>query len=122
MFVPASTVDEIGVLDADRFSPIGWGAEIDYGLRARATGLCVVVTGLAYLHHDKTTTGKTAFAGGLQEYAERGFPVLMEGLRSKWGEDWQRQAGIDPATNQTTRPSWRTRLRTPRRRRTSQPR
>jgi GT2 family glycosyltransferase len=110
MFVPASTTESIGLLDADTFAPIGWGADIDYGLRARAAGFRVVVTRLAYLHHDKTVTGKTVFGGGLQEYAERGYPVLTEGLRRKWGDDWQARAGIDPATGQTRPPRWQTRV------------
>ena len=46
MFVPASTVDAIGLLDAETFAPIGWGAEIDYSLRARENGLDLVVTRL----------------------------------------------------------------------------
>lgn len=111
MFVPTSTVDAIGLLDAETFAPIGWGAEIDYGLRVRAAGLDVRVTGRSYLHHEKSVTGKTAFEGGLEEYATRGFPVAMEGLRSKWGDDWEQQAGIDPATGQTRPPGWRSRLR-----------
>ena len=111
MFVPASTVDAIGTLDAETFAPIGWGAEIDYGLRARAARLDVRVTALAYLHHEKSATGKTVFEGGLEEYATRGYPVAMEGLRRKWGDDWQRRAGIDPATGQTLPRGWGSRLR-----------
>src|SRR5438876_6137302 len=59
MFVPASTIDAIGLLDAETFAPIGWGADIDYGFRVRAAGLDVRVTGLSYLHHEKSVTGKT---------------------------------------------------------------
>jgi GT2 family glycosyltransferase len=110
MFVPASTIDSIGMLDAEVFSPIGWGAEIDYGLRVRAARLDVRVTALAYLHHEKSVTGKTVFEGGLEEYATRGYPVLMEGLRRKWGDDWQRAAEIDPATGQTAPHGWRSRI------------
>jgi GT2 family glycosyltransferase len=111
MFVPASTIELIGMLDAETFAPIGWGADIDYGLRARAAQLDVVITGLAYLHHEKSITGKTVFEGGLEEYAARGYPVLMGGLRRKWGDDWQRMAGIDPATGQTRPPGLGARLR-----------
>ncbi len=110
MFVPASTIDSVGLLDDETFAPIGWGAEVDYCLRVRATGLDVAVTERAYLHHEKSTTGKTVFEGGLQEYAERGYPVLIAGLRRKWGDDWQQRAGIDPNTGQTTRPSRRGRM------------
>lgn len=101
MFVAASTVDTIGLLDAETFAPVGWGAEIDYGLRTREAGLEVAVTRLSYLHHDKSATGRAVFAGGLSEYAERGFPIAMEGLERKWGADWRQRVGIDPATQQT---------------------
>jgi len=101
MFVPAQTIAAIGLLDAETFSPIGWGAEVDYSLRARAAGLDLAVTRLSYLHHDKSATGRTIFEGGLIEYATRGYPVLMEGLCRKWGDDWRRAAGMDPSTSQT---------------------
>lgn len=100
LFVPATTVEAIGLLDASTFSPVGWGAEIDYGLRARAAGLDVVVTSLAYLHHEKSVTGTSIFEG-LEGYAARGYPVLIEGMARKWGEDWRVRARIDPATGNT---------------------
>lgn len=112
VFVPASTVDAIGLLDAETFAPVGWGAEVDYSLRARAAGLDLVVTRLSYLHHEKSTTAATAFQGGLQEYAERGYPVMVQGLRKNWGDDWPTAAGIDPATGQTAPPSRAMRVRT----------
>jgi GT2 family glycosyltransferase len=111
MFVPASTIDSIGLLDDETFAPIGWGADIDYGLRVSDAGLDVRVTALSYLHHEKSVTGKTVFEGGLQEYATLGYPVLMEGLRLKWGDDWQHRAGIDPATGQTQPRGVQNRLR-----------
>ena len=103
MFVPATTVDAVGLLDADTFGPAGWGAEIDYGLRVRAAGGEVAVTRLAYLHHEKGTTAKTVFGGELA-YAEQGHPAALAGLHEKWGADWQRAAGIDPVTFQTRPP------------------
>lgn len=111
IFVPVSTVDTIGLLDADTFSPVGWGAELDYSLRARAAGLELVVTRLSYLHHEKSVTATTAFAGGLEEYGRRGYPVMMEGLRHKWGEDWLTAAGLDPVNHQTSPPTRKARVR-----------
>jgi GT2 family glycosyltransferase len=102
VLVPATTVDTIGLLDADTFAPVGWGAEVDYSLRARDAGLELAVTRLSYLHHEKSVTGSTLFDGGLTEYAERGFPVAIQGLEQKWGPDWGRLAGIDPSSQQTT--------------------
>src|SRR5947199_1479289 len=101
MFVPRSTVDAIGLLDEDTFAPIGWGADIDYSLRARAAGLHLLVTRPSYLHHEKSVTGRTVFEGGIEEYGERGYPVLVEGLTRKWGDDWWAMAGMDSSWLET---------------------
>jgi GT2 family glycosyltransferase len=110
IFAPAATIDAIGLLDAATFSPIGWGAEIDYGLRARSAGFELATTQLSYLHHEKSVTGKRLYEGGLRGYAERGYPVLMNGMREKWGENWRVIAGIEDPSSQTRRPGWRRRL------------
>jgi GT2 family glycosyltransferase len=110
MFVPTATIDAIGLLDAATFSPIGWGAEIDYSLRARSAGFELAATRLSYLHHEKSVTGKRLYDGGLRGYAERGYPVLMNGMREKWGENWRAVAGIKDGSSQTRRPGWRRRL------------
>ncbi len=104
MLVPLTTIDRIGPLAADTCAPLGWGAEIDYGLRARAAGFDVVATRLSYLHHEKSVTGKTMYEGGVQEYGERGYPVAMAGLERKWGPSWREAAGVDAAMRQTRRP------------------
>ncbi|MEY2423401.1 MAG: hypothetical protein QOI95_3468 [Acidimicrobiaceae bacterium] len=109
MFVPASTVDMIGVLDAEMFGPVGWGADIDYGLRVRDAGLVAAVTSLSYLHHEKSVTAKTVF-DGLEEYGAAGYPAAIDGLRRKWGDDWEVRAGVDPATHQTAPLRWRARI------------
>lgn len=101
MFVPAATIDRIGLLDTETFAPLGWGAEIDYCLRARAEGMDIVVTRLAYLHHERAVTARTVFEGGYEEYFGQAYPVALEGLRSKWGDSWQRDNGVDPETSQT---------------------
>lgn len=101
MFVPATTVGAIGLLDDETFGPVGWGAEIDFGLRVRAAQLDLAVTRFSYLHHEKSVTARTVFGGSLEEYATLGHAGAADGLRRKWGDDWQQQAGIDPATRQT---------------------
>ncbi len=101
MLVPASTVDAIGLLDADTFAPLGWGAELDYCLRARDAGMKVVVTRLAYLNHRRSVTAQTVFEGGYDEYLGRAYPVAVAGMRSKWGDDWQARTGLSPSTSQT---------------------
>jgi GT2 family glycosyltransferase len=101
MYIPATTVDRIGLLDAETFAPLGWGAEIDYCLQARAAGIRIVVTEAAYLHHERSVTAQTMFGGGYEEYFGKAYPVALEGLRRKWGPDWQRDLGVDPDTSQT---------------------
>lgn len=113
MFVPSSTLEAVGMLDSKTFAPVGWGADFDYGLRVRSAGLSVAVTRLAYLHHEKSMTAKKVFAGGLEEYGSRGDPVMEAGMTKKWGEEWRRHVGIDPATNQTRPARRRERLPAP---------
>lgn len=114
MFVPSTTLEAVGMLDSETFAPVGWGADLDYGLRVRSTGLSVAVTRLAYLHHEKSMTAKRIFAGGLEEYGSRGDPVMEAGMTKKWGDQWRRQVGIDRATSQTRPAGWRERLPAPR--------
>lgn len=109
MFVPATSLDAIGLLDTDTFGPLGWGAEIDYCLRVRAAGLMVAITGLAYLHHEQAVTAKTIF-GGYNGYLEQAYPAAIDGLSRKWGEGWPAASGVDPETSQTARLGPRARL------------
>jgi GT2 family glycosyltransferase len=101
MSVAAGTIDAIGVLDEETFAPIGWGADLDYCFRAAEAGIVSAITRLAYLHHEKSVTGKTVY-DGIEGYATEGHPVLVAGLESKWGSGWRSRGGIDPATAQTS--------------------
>jgi GT2 family glycosyltransferase len=101
MLVPARTVEAIGLLDADTFAPLGWGAELDYCLRARDTGMKIVVTRLAYLNHRRAVTAQSVFEGGYDEYLGAAYPVAVAGMRRKWGDDWQARTGVSPSTSQT---------------------
>jgi hypothetical protein len=111
MFVPASTLTALGMLDSETFAPVGYGADIDYGLRIRAAGRSVVVTRLSYLHHEKSVTATTMYGDGLADYGTQGDSVMADGMTTKWGDDWWRLAEIDPTTKQTPPPSWRRRAR-----------
>ena len=33
---PRSTLDAVGMLDSETFAPVGYGADLDYGLRVRS--------------------------------------------------------------------------------------
>jgi len=111
MFVPASTLDALGMLDSETFAPVGYGADLDYGLRVRSAGAAVIVTRLSYLHHEKSVTARSMYGDGLADYGTRGDSVMAAGLARKWGDDWRRLAEIDPTTKQTPPPSWRRRVR-----------
>jgi GT2 family glycosyltransferase len=111
MFVPSSTLAGLGTLDSLAFAPVGYGADIDYGLRVRSAGHSVVVTRLSYLHHEKSVTAKSIYGGGLADYGNQGDSVMAAGMAAKWGDDWRRIAEIDPTTKQTPPPSWRKRAR-----------
>jgi GT2 family glycosyltransferase len=109
MFVPANTLDALGMLDSETFAPVGYGADFDYGLRVRSAGHPVVVTRLSYLHHEKSVTARSIHGERLAEYGTQGDSVMVAGMAAKWGDDWWRLAEIDPATKQTPPPSWRRR-------------
>ena len=115
MFVPAATVDAIGLLDADAFAPLGWGAEIDYCLRARAAGLTVAVTRRAYLHHERAVTAQAVF-GDYDAYHAVAYPPALSGLQARWGA-WERLAEVELPASQTRRLRRSDRLPTARRRR-----
>jgi GT2 family glycosyltransferase len=99
MFVPASTIDRLGLLDAEAFTPLGWGAEIDYCLRARDAGLTVAVTQLAYLHHKRAVTAQAVF-GDYDAYLANAYPPALEALHERWG-DWERLAEVELPAAQT---------------------
>ena len=99
MFVPAATVDTLGLLDAEAFAPLGWGAEIDYCLRARAAGMTVAVTRSAYLHHERAVTAQAVF-GDYDAYLANAYPPALRGLAKRWG-DWEKLAEVELPEAQT---------------------
>ncbi len=99
MFVPATTVDSLGLLDAAAFAPLGWGAEIDYCLRARAAGLTVAVTRRSYLHHERAVTARAVF-GDYDAYLASAYPPALAALAERWG-DWERLAEVKLPEAQT---------------------
>lgn len=101
MLVTRRTVERIGLLDDATFAPLGWGAEIDYCLRARQAGLEVVATRQAFLHHLRAVTALDMFAGQFERYSEQAHPRSLDGMTKKWGPDWTQRAGIAPGTFQT---------------------
>lgn len=101
MLVSARAARRLGLLDDVTFAPLGWGAEIDYCLRARDAGMTVVATRQAFLHHLRAVTALDVFDGSYERYAEEAHPRSLEGMDRKWGPGWLLQAGIDADTFQT---------------------
>ena len=83
----------LGFLDQDAFPHQGYGADIDYALRARARGLRCVVTDAAYVHHLRRGTMSLLPA----ETGEHHRQEIVAGLDAKWGPDWRARAGLSPA-------------------------
>lgn len=96
MYVPLWAIELLGLLDAETFAPLGWGAEIDYCLRARDVGLEVAITRAAFLHHERAVTAQAVFED-YEGYFNEAYPAALAGLASKWGDDWRARAGLDPA-------------------------
>lgn len=79
--IPAPTLSALGGLDAKSFGQTGWGADIDYCIRARDQVGDVVVTHLAYLNHLGAGTGRTA----ISDYHAKGLTDMKRGLTLKYG-------------------------------------
>ena len=84
-------VDEVGGLDTVAFPQHGYGADVDWALRARRAGWRCVVTEAAYVHHLRRVTmtrvGRTA---------EDNRAEILTGLDRLWGEEWRALAGLGP--------------------------
>lgn len=102
MYVPRWAVEALGVLDADTFAPLGWGAEIDYCLRARDAGHPVAITRAAFLHHERAVTAQAVFED-YETYHGEAYPAALAGLVSVWGEGWEHRAGLDTESRQVGR-------------------
>jgi GT2 family glycosyltransferase len=99
MYVPRWAVEQLGLLEVEAFAPLGWGAEIDYCLRARDAGLEVAITRHAFLHHERAVTAQTVFED-YETYVGEAYPAALAGLRARWGEGWEERAGLDPESRQ----------------------
>jgi UDP:flavonoid glycosyltransferase YjiC (YdhE family)/SAM-dependent methyltransferase len=84
LFLPRTTLDEVGLLDTESFPRHGWGVDFDYALRVRGAGGQVQLTELAYLHHERNGTA------GLQDEGWRteAWDEMVAGMRRKWGQAW----------------------------------
>ena len=83
----------LGRLDQTAFPQQGYGADIDYALRARQRGFRCVVTDAAYVSHLRRGT----MDGLAEETSELHRAEILTGLEQKWGPGWRAQAGLSPA-------------------------
>lgn len=84
-------VAEVGGMDVEAFPHHGYGADVDWALRARRAGWRVAVTEAAYVHHLRRVTmtrvGRTA---------EDNRAEILTGLDARWGDEWRPLAGFGP--------------------------
>jgi GT2 family glycosyltransferase len=102
--VPAA--QSLGSLDREAFPNQGYGADIDYALRARDHGLRCVVTDAAYVQHLRRGTMQLI----PEETSEFHRHEILTGLEAKWGPQWRARAGLGPdsfpAHNTGSAASW----------------
>jgi GT2 family glycosyltransferase len=101
-----SAAQEVGRLDQIAFPRQGYGADIDFALRARRLGLRCLVTDAAYVSHLRRGT----MDGLAEETAELHRAEILTGLEIKWGPHWRDEAGLGPgafpAHNTGSAASW----------------
>jgi GT2 family glycosyltransferase len=85
-------VGEVGPLDTVAFPQHGYGADVDWAIRARRAGWRCVVTEAAFVHHLRRVTmtrvGRTA---------EDNRSEILTGLDRLWGHEWRALAGLGPS-------------------------
>jgi GT2 family glycosyltransferase len=85
LVVANETIERVGLLDGTTFGRFGWGADIDYALRARRARLACYVTELSYLNH----LGRTTVAGTTPDWHRNARSEMNRGLAVKWGRGWR---------------------------------
>ncbi len=84
ILIPINTISRIGYLDEENFGRFGWGADLDYGLRAQRVGLTACVTERSYLHHIGGATARENFPAYDMAASAEG----SKGLSEKYGPQW----------------------------------
>jgi GT2 family glycosyltransferase len=106
MLVSAEVLATVGTLDADSYAPYGYGAEIDLCVRARHHGFDVIVTNLAFLHHDRGVTAHDVVGEG---YEDQATATMLAALERRWGPKWQVETGLDRVWRDEVQRTWRER-------------
>jgi GT2 family glycosyltransferase len=95
LYLTSRALRDTGLLDHESFGLTGWGADLDYCLRARRAGLRIVATELAFLNHHRGVTAATVF-GSNERYYAAGNRDMTDALSRKWGPDWATMVQLDP--------------------------
>ena len=106
MMVSLAAIQAVGLLDEDAFGWHGYGADIDYALRARAAGMGSIVAETCFVSH-----GRRGTIGLLEADVETKVPqISWDALASKWGSDWPLRVGRGVPIEQPLvippRPDW----------------
>lgn len=87
-----AAAEQIGRLDGVAFPEQGYGADLDYAVRAHRAGYRCVVTLRAYLHHQRRGT----MDGIAQETGEFHRAEILTGMEKLHGADWRALIGLGP--------------------------
>lgn len=93
MLVGRAACECLGMFDEDAFGFFGWGADIDYCIRARAAGLPVVVSHRSFLNHLGRVTATSLFP----DYKPLALVDYRRGMIKKYGRFWGRHLANSPA-------------------------
>jgi GT2 family glycosyltransferase len=92
MLIPDATLRRVGLLDDRGFGGSGWGADLDYCLRARRAGFRVYVTERAYLNHLREQTVRT-LTDDYPAYKDLAEREMRTHMAAKWGPAWRAVLG-----------------------------
>ena len=90
LMVSVEAVREVGLLDVEVFPWHGYGADVDYGIRARRHGMRSVATEGCYVVHQRRAT----IGAHVDDVERRIADAYRGGLERKWGLGWAELAGI----------------------------
>jgi GT2 family glycosyltransferase len=90
LLLTATAYARLGGLDEAAFSGrFGWGADIDYGIRARRAGLGVAVTRRAFLNHIRGATARD-----LGQYERSAIHEYCRAMSRRYGRLWGRHLAL----------------------------
>jgi len=104
--VSVAAAEVVGRLDTATFPRHGYGADLDFALRAGEAGLRSVVTDAAYVSHLRRGTMDRL----PDETRERNRGEILTGMNARWGDTWRARLGLSddafPPHNSGSAGSW----------------